>query len=140
MCKGATSFWSRKWGDGTAARLPELAVELVNSGVDLIVTDGGSTTRAVHALTSTIPIVMASSADPLWVGAVQSLSRPGGNVTGLTSLAAGISGKVFEIFKELIPGRAPLIFCLSSVPGGPAAVHRADDIKGLRHAPEARAH
>jgi putative tryptophan/tyrosine transport system substrate-binding protein len=97
-----------KWGDGTVARLPELAVELVNSGVDLIVTDGGSTTRAVHALTSTIPIVMASSADPLWVGAVQSLSRPGGNVTGLTSLAAGISGKVFEIFKELIPGLSNL--------------------------------
>jgi putative tryptophan/tyrosine transport system substrate-binding protein len=103
LVQGRNFVLVAKWGDGTVARLPELAVELVNSGVDLIVTDGGSTTRVVHALTSTIPIVMASSADPFTVAGVQSLSRPGGNVTGLTSLAASISGKVLEIFKELIP-------------------------------------
>jgi ABC-type uncharacterized transport system substrate-binding protein len=97
-----------KWGDGSVARLPELAVELVNSGVDLIVVDGGSTARAVLALTSTIPIVMTSSADPFTTRAVQSLPRPGSNLTGLTSLAAGISGKVIEIFQELIPGLSNL--------------------------------
>jgi putative tryptophan/tyrosine transport system substrate-binding protein len=97
-----------KWGDGSVARLPELAVELVNSGVDLIVVDGGSTARAVHALTSTIPIVMTSSADPFATRGVQSLSRPGSNVTGLTSLAAGISGKVIEIFQQLIQGLSNL--------------------------------
>ncbi len=75
-----------KWGDGSVTRLPELAAELVNSGVDLIVVDGGSTARAVLALTSTIPIVMTSSADPLTTRAVQSLRRPGSNLTGLTSL------------------------------------------------------
>jgi putative ABC transport system substrate-binding protein len=103
LVQGRNFVLVAKWGDGTVARLPELAVELVNSGVDLIVADGGSTTRVVHALTSTIPIVMASSADPFMVAGVESLSRPGGNITGLTSLAASISGKVFEIFKELIP-------------------------------------
>ncbi len=97
-----------KWGDGHVARLPELAVALLNEGIDLIVTDGAITVRAAHALTSTIPIVMASSADPFAIGAVQSLSRPGGNVTGLTSLSTGISGKVIEIFKELIPGLSNL--------------------------------
>jgi putative tryptophan/tyrosine transport system substrate-binding protein len=108
LVQGRNFVLVAKWGDGTVARLPELAVELVNSGVDLIVTDGGGTTRVVHALTSTIPIVMASSADPFTVAGVQSLSRPGGNVTGLTSLAASISGKVLEIFKELIPGLSNL--------------------------------
>jgi ABC transporter substrate binding protein len=113
LVQGRNFVLVAKWGDGTVARLPELAVELVNSGVDLIVTDGGSTTRVVHALTSAIPIVMASSADPFTVAGVQSLSRPGGNVTGLTSLAASISGKVLEIFKELIPGLSNLAIVAS---------------------------
>jgi putative tryptophan/tyrosine transport system substrate-binding protein len=95
-----------QWGDGNVARLPELAVALMNTNVDIIVVDGVVTARAARAVTATIPIVMTASADPFVGGFVQSLARPGGTVTGLSTLAAEIAGKVLEIFKDLIPGLA----------------------------------
>jgi len=93
-----------QWGDGNVARLPELAVALMNTNVDIIVVDGVTTARAARAVTATIPIVMTASADPFVGGFVQSLARPGGNVTGLSAMSAEIAGKVLEIFKDLIPG------------------------------------
>src|SRR5262249_17333554 len=93
-------------GAANVARLPELAVALMNTNVDIIVVDGVTTARAARAVTATIPIVMTASADPFVGGFVQSLARPGGNVTGLSTLAADIAGKVLEIFKDLIPGLA----------------------------------
>jgi putative tryptophan/tyrosine transport system substrate-binding protein len=95
-----------QWGDGNVARLPELAVALMNTNVDIIVVDGVITARAARAVTATIPIVMTASADPFVGGFVQSLARPGGNVTGLSTMAVEIAGKVLEIFKDLIPGLA----------------------------------
>jgi len=95
-----------QWGDGNVARLPELAVALVNTGVDLILAEGVVTTRAARAVTATIPIVMTGGADPFVGGLVQSLARPGGNVTGFTTLQAEIVGKVLEIFKDMVPGLA----------------------------------
>jgi putative ABC transport system substrate-binding protein len=92
-----------QWGDGKVARLPELAVALVNAGVDLIVTEGTIAVRAVHAVTSTIPIVMARAADPFVFGLVKNLSRPGGNITGFSTLNVDIAGKTFEILKEIVP-------------------------------------
>jgi ABC transporter substrate binding protein len=77
-----------QWGDGNVARLPELAVALMNTNVDIIVADGVVTARAARAVTATIPIVMTASADPFVGGFVQSLARPGGNVTGLSTMAA----------------------------------------------------
>src|SRR5262249_30219876 len=93
-----------QWGDGNIARLPELAVLLLNTGVDIVLTDGVVTTRAARAVTGTIPIVMTAAADPFVGGMVQSLARPGGNVTGFSSQSAEIAGKVVEIFKDMIPG------------------------------------
>ena len=93
-----------QWGDGNIARLPELAVLLLNTGVDIVLTDGVVTTRAARAVTGTIPIVMTAAADPFVGGMVQSLARPGGNVTGFSSQSAEIAGKVLEIFKDMIPG------------------------------------
>jgi putative tryptophan/tyrosine transport system substrate-binding protein len=93
-----------QWGDGQVARLPELAVALVNSGVDIILAEGVVTARAARAVTATIPIVMTAGADPYAGGLVQSLARPGGNVTGFTTLQAEIVGKVLEIFKDMVPG------------------------------------
>jgi ABC-type uncharacterized transport system substrate-binding protein len=90
-----------QWGDGNVARLPELAVALVNAGVEIILAEGVITARAV---TATIPIVMTAGADPFVGGLVQSLARPGGNVTGFTTLQAEIVGKVLEIFKDMVPG------------------------------------
>src|SRR5262245_29536165 len=74
-----------QWGDGNVARLPELAVALVNAGVDIILAEGVVTTRAARAVTADIPIVMAGGADPFVGGLVKSLARPGGNVTGFSS-------------------------------------------------------
>jgi ABC-type uncharacterized transport system substrate-binding protein len=93
-----------QWGDGNVARLPELAVALVNAGVDVILAEGVVTTRAARAVTATIPIVMTGGADPFVGGLVQSLARPGGNLTGFSTMAAEIAGKRLEIFRDTVPG------------------------------------
>jgi ABC-type uncharacterized transport system substrate-binding protein len=93
-----------QWGDGNVARLPELAVALVNAGIDIILAEGVVTTRAARAVTSTIPIVMTGAADPFVGGLVQSLARPGGNLTGFSSMSGEIGGKRLEIFRDTVPG------------------------------------
>jgi putative ABC transport system substrate-binding protein len=95
-----------QWGDGNVARLPELAVALVNAGVDIILAEGVVTTRAAQAVTTDIPIVMAGGADPFVGGLVKSLARPGGKVTGFSSAQMVIEGKGLEIFKDMVPGLA----------------------------------
>ena len=89
--------------DGKLERLPALAAELVRLKVDIIVTAGPIPTRAAKAATSTIPIVMTQDPDPVGNGFVASLARPGGNITGLSTLAPELSGKRLEILKETIP-------------------------------------
>jgi putative ABC transport system substrate-binding protein len=84
-------------------RLPALASALVNGGVDVILADGSIPARTARAATSTIPIVMVRTADPAAAG-VHSLSRPGGNVTGLSSQAVDITGKLFELLSEIVSG------------------------------------
>ena len=91
-------------GDGSPEQLPQLAVALVNQGVDIIVTEGGIAVRAAAAASSTVPIVTASAADPFLGGLVKNLGRPGGNVTGFVSMERDISSKVFGILKEMVPG------------------------------------
>ena len=88
--------------DGKLDRLPALAAELVRLKVDVIVTTGGSTTRAAKAATSTIPIVMTNDPDPVASGHVASLARPGGNITGLSNFAPELSGKRLEILREVV--------------------------------------
>jgi putative tryptophan/tyrosine transport system substrate-binding protein len=90
--------------DGRAERFPGLAAELVDLGVDVIVTSSGEPAiRAAKGATATIPIVMAISADPVETGLVTSLARPGGNVTGLSILAPQVAGKRLELLREAIP-------------------------------------
>jgi len=84
-------------------RLPELAAELVRLKVDLIVATGSPPTRAAKNATSSIPIVMAAVADPVGFGFVASLARPGGNVTGFSSMAFELSTKRLEILKDAVP-------------------------------------
>jgi putative ABC transport system substrate-binding protein len=93
-----------QWGDGNVARLPELAVALVNAAVDVIVAEGTIVARAAAAVTPTIPIIMVGAADPYAGGLVKNLSHPGSNVTGFSSLDIDIASKVFEILKEMVPG------------------------------------
>src|SRR5262250_2536185 len=84
-------------------RLAELAADLVRLKVDLIVTSGGPTPLAAKGATSTIPIVMTTSVDPVAEGLIASLARPGGNVTGLSGLTPELITKRLEILKDAIP-------------------------------------
>ena len=92
-----------RFADGKLDRLPHLAAELVRLKVDVIVTGGNEAIRASKSATSTIPIVMAFSGDPVGTGFVASLARPGGNITGLTSVSQELVGKQLEILKEVAP-------------------------------------
>jgi putative ABC transport system substrate-binding protein len=87
-------------------RLPALAAELVALKVDIIVTEGGNTAAPLAAkeATRTLPIVFASAADPVGAGLVESLARPGGNVTGLSGLSAELGGKRLELLTQAVPG------------------------------------
>jgi putative ABC transport system substrate-binding protein len=84
-------------------RLPELAVDLVRLKVDLIVVSGTTPGLAAKSATTTIPVVMTSPGDPVGVGLVASLARPGGNVTGLSSLSFQLNTKRLEILKDAVP-------------------------------------
>src|SRR5215470_11835974 len=92
-----------RFGENKPGRLPELAVELVRLKVDLIVTTGDGPTFGAKKATTTIPIVMTTSSDPVAQGFVDSLARPGGNVSGLSSLGADLNTKRLEILKDAIP-------------------------------------
>ena len=89
--------------DGRPERFPELVEELVRLKVDVILTRGTPAALAAKRATTTIPIVMASSGDPLATGLVASLAHPGGNVTGLSALATEIEGKQLELVRGIVP-------------------------------------
>src|SRR3989442_3619781 len=92
-----------RWAEGKFDRLPDLAAELVRLNVDVIVTGGSTSSGAAKEVTTTIPIVMAQVHDPVGSGFVASLARPGGNMTGLSTLAPELSGKRLELLKEVVP-------------------------------------
>jgi putative ABC transport system substrate-binding protein len=89
--------------EGKLDRFPALAAELVRLKVDVIVTWGPTATLAAKEATNTIPIVMANDADPVASGVVASLARPGGNITGFSTLSPELSGKRLELLKETVP-------------------------------------
>ncbi len=101
--EGQTIAIESRWAEGSPARLPPLAAELIQLKADVIVTQGEVATRAVKEATSTIPIVMATSGDPVGAGLIASLARPGGNVTGLSAMAPDLTGKHLQLLKEAIP-------------------------------------
>jgi ABC-type uncharacterized transport system substrate-binding protein len=92
-----------RYEEGKLDRLSTLAAELVRLKVDIIVTAGPASTRAAKEATSTIPIVMTNDGDPVGSGFVASLARPGGNITGLSTLAPELNGKRLELLKEVVP-------------------------------------
>src|SRR5882724_12033134 len=101
--EGRTVAIEWRWADGRSERFAGIAAELVRLKVDVIITSGGGVPAAKQA-TSVIPIVFPLAADPLGGGLVASLSRPGGNVTGLSQQAADVAGKRLEILREILPG------------------------------------
>src|SRR5215468_7072112 len=107
-----------RFADGNRDHLRALAAELVRLKVDVIVASGGGDTRAAKEVTSTIPIVMAQTDDPVASGFVASLAHPGGNITGLSTLSPELSGKRLELLKEVVPKLSRVaVFGTSSSPG-----------------------
>ena len=102
-----------RYAEGKADRLPQLASELVRLKADVLVTGGGNQVAiAAMKATGTIPIVMTNVADPVVTGLVASLARPGGNITGLTSVTYDLSGKRLELIKDTLPklGRIAVLY------------------------------
>jgi ABC-type uncharacterized transport system substrate-binding protein len=122
-----------RYTEGKQDRYPELAAELVRLKVDIIVVAGGAPAiRAAMNATKTIPIVaMGGGADPVEAGVVESLARPGGNVTGITNLGRELAGKRLELFKEAVPKLARVAVLYN--PTAPSAV----ELKGLQSAARA---
>jgi putative ABC transport system substrate-binding protein len=92
-----------RWVEGQYERLPALIGELIAQKVDVIVTAGTPATLAVKKATTSVPLVMVAVGDPVGTGIVPSLSRPGGNITGLTSISPELDGKRLELLREVIP-------------------------------------
>ena len=102
-----------RWAEGKPERFPALAAELVALKVDVIVTHGGTLAAlAAKRATTTIPVVFASVGDPVAEGLVDSLARPGGNVTGLSVVAPELIGKRLELLKQAVPGASLIAFLL----------------------------
>jgi putative tryptophan/tyrosine transport system substrate-binding protein len=92
-----------RWADGKYDRFPSLIAELIALKVDVIVTAGTPATFAVKKATSSIPLVMVAVGDPVGTGVVPSLARPGGNITGLSSMAPDLEGKRLQLLREVVP-------------------------------------
>ena len=117
-----------RYAEGKLDRLPELAAELVRLKVDIIVVAGGDTAiRAAKNATKTIPIVMVGAGpDPVEAGLVESLARPGGNVTGITNLSRELGGKRLELLKEAVPKLARVAVLYD--PANPASVLEVKEV------------
>jgi ABC-type uncharacterized transport system substrate-binding protein len=108
--EGKTFVLELRYGEGRVERFPEIARELVGLKLDMIVAATDVAIAAVKRETQTIPIVMATSNDPIATGLVASLARPGGNVTGLSLISPQLSGKRLELLREVIPGLSRVAF------------------------------
>jgi ABC-type uncharacterized transport system substrate-binding protein len=114
--------------DGKVERMPEVVTELLRLNVDVIVTGGPAATRPAKEATVTVPIVMGFDSDPVGNGFVGSLARPGGNITGLSSLYREISGKRLELLKEIIPALSRVAVMGSSFEPGNAQTLRDTEL------------
>jgi putative ABC transport system substrate-binding protein len=108
--EGTNLSFESRYADGRLERLPALAEELVRLKVDVIVTDTAAPARAAKTATSTIPIVVVSAGDPVHGGLVADLARPGGTITGLTSMTSELHGKRLELLKEVVPQNSRFAF------------------------------
>jgi putative ABC transport system substrate-binding protein len=102
--EGQNMTFEPRYADGAFDRLPGLAAELVHENVDVIVAGSNPGVLAAKRATGSIPIVMATTGDPVADGLVESLARPGANVTGVTAIAQELSAKRLELLKEAVPG------------------------------------
>jgi putative ABC transport system substrate-binding protein len=111
-------------------RLPTLADELVRLKVDVIVTPGANDTRAAKNATKTIPVVfLGTVSDPVSLGFVESLARPGGNVTGFTTIGSVLTGKRLELLKDVIPGLSRVALLWNPQNAGSAQVWQESNLR-----------
>jgi putative ABC transport system substrate-binding protein len=111
-----------RWAEGKYERLSGLAAELVQLKVDVIVAAGAQDIDAARKATSTIPIVMATSPDPVVSGFAKTLAHPGGNITGLTNFTVDISPKLFEMLQSMVPKLSRLAVMMNPVNSSHAGV------------------
>jgi putative ABC transport system substrate-binding protein len=114
-----------RWADGKADQISSLAAELIGLELDVIVTDGSRPTQAVQSLSRTIPIVMQSG-NAVELGFVTSIARPGGNVTGLTSISGELGGKLLEMLREIVPRLIRVAVILPDTPASSAFLKETD--------------
>ena len=135
--EGKNIVIEQRYAEGKIDRLSPLAAELVRLNVKAIVAAGPQATRRAKETTSTIPIVMGFHNDPIGSGVVASLARPGGNVTGLSTLAPEISGKQLELLQEIVPKLSRVVVLGNSTdPGNPQVLReteRAAIALGVQH-------
>jgi putative tryptophan/tyrosine transport system substrate-binding protein len=117
-----------RWAEGQYDRLPALAADLVRRQVTVIVTSGGTPSAlAAKSATTTIPIVFSTASDPVAAGYVASLNRPGGNLTGITTLNVEVGPKRLELLRELVPTAATIALLIN--PTNPAAETQLRDLQ-----------
>jgi putative ABC transport system substrate-binding protein len=123
-----------RWAQGNIGRIDALAAELVKRKPDLFVATGGTQSPlALKALTSTTPIVFTLGTDPVSLGLVKSYSRPGGNVTGATTVASSLEGKRLDLLQEMVPGARSFALLTN-----PASMFAADLVRDAKATASAR--
>src|SRR6516165_3757233 len=129
--EGRTVAIEMRWAEGRSERFAQIAAELVGLKVDVIVTSGLAV-PAAKQVTSVIPIVFALASDPIGTGLIESLARPGGNVTGLSQQSRELAGKRLELLREIVP---PLhrLAAMGNV-GSPAFALEIDDLQAAARA------
>ena len=120
-----------RWAD-TVEQMPDLAAELVNMRVDVIFASSSTQVAPARQATKTIPIVFASHADPVSVGDVATLARPGGNITGLSMLLSELVGKELELLKEAVPHANRIGVLWNPTTPSHAAALKAAEVSGAR--------
>ena len=126
--EGRNIAFEYRWAEGKLDRLTELAKELVDLKVDVITTLSTPAAIAARKVTTTIPIVFAGVGDPVGSGVVPSLSRPGGNITGISLLATELSGKRLELLEEIVPNASRVAMLWNDTnPGMVLRAHEAQD-------------
>ena len=121
-----------RWAEGHYDRLPPLAAELVSRGVEVILAASLPSALAAKQVTTTIPIVFVMGADPVKLGVVASLNRPGGNITGIYQYFGALGGKRLELIRDLVPSLS--ILAILSNPKNPNAQDHLDEIQSAARA------